>query len=169
MKISPVLSTLGFSFLFFGCTASHSSLVLAPVGPTPAPAANSSQGSLVVYSAFRVNADFNNPDPYRREYSDYRILSPDGNLLQRVHNDSGSIGNSPTHVTLAAGNYRVIARANGFGTVTVPVVIEPGRTTTLHLEGGGSWPNHAVFGETNAVRLPDGRIVGWRSETGGQS
>ena len=59
--------------------------------------------------------------------------------------------------------YRVVAQANGYGRVTIPVVIEAHQTTVLHLEGGGSWPSEAEFNQTNAVRLPDGQIIGWKS------
>jgi len=151
--------------LLAGCATSKSGITLDTVGPVPdQPAAiSSTNGMLVVYSAFEVNADFNSCDPYRREYSDYRIFSADGNLLQRVHNDSGLDLGSPTRVGLPAGSYLVIARANGYGFVTTPVVIETNQITTVHLEGGGSWPDESTFGETNAVRLPDGEIVGWRS------
>jgi hypothetical protein len=111
-----------------------------------------------------VNADFNTQDRYRQEYSDYRIYSADGQLRQRVHNDTGTALGSPVTVRLPPGQYRVVARANGYGTVTVPVVIATGGTTVIHLEGG-NWPDKAAFNETNAVRLPDGRIVGWRGKS----
>jgi len=64
---------------------------------------------------------------------------------------------------LPAGTYRVVARANGYGIVTVPVVIEKNQVTTVHLEGGGSWENEVARSQSDAVRLPDGRIVGWRA------
>jgi hypothetical protein len=37
------------------------------------------------------------------------------------------------------------------------------QNTILHLEGGGSWPDESAFNQTNAVRLPDGLIVGWKA------
>ena len=52
---------------------------------------NHDYGDLLVYSAFRRNADFNSRDPYRQEHSDYEIDSTDGILLRSVHNNSGSI------------------------------------------------------------------------------
>jgi hypothetical protein len=57
----------------------------------------------------------------------------------------------------------VIARANVYGSLTIPVRIEAQQTTILHLEGGGSWPDVSVFNETNAVRLPGGEITGWKN------
>jgi len=156
---------LAVGLLLSGCAGGGGGLVLKPVGPAliPPARAESTTGTLVVYSAFEVNADFNSRDPYHREYSDYRIYATDGNLLQRVHNDSGFKVGSPARVRLPAGNYRVIAHANGYGLVTVPVVVAPDQLTTLHLEGGGSWPEQSTSGQTNVVRLPDGWVVGWRA------
>jgi hypothetical protein len=47
--------------------------------------------------------------------------------------------------------------------VTVPIIIVAQQNTILHLEGGGSWPDESAFNQTNAVRLPDGIIVGWKA------
>ena len=64
-------------------------------------------------------------------------------------------------MTLPAGQYRITARANGYGYVTVPVVIAANRNTIVHLETDS--PNSAAFNQTNAVRLPGGEIVGWKT------
>jgi hypothetical protein len=66
-------------------------------------------------------------------------------------------------VELPAGTYRIIAQANGYGFVTVPVTVVAGHETILHLEGGDRWPNPRAFNQSNAVRLPDGEVVGWKS------
>lgn len=124
---------------------------------------SSANGTLVVYSAYDVGANWNARDPRRPVYSDYKIFSRDGNLLRAVHNDSGTMLQNAVPVELPAGKYRVVASANGYGRVTIPVVIEVNQTTILHLEGGGSWPNEAEFNQTNAVCLPDGQIIGWKS------
>ncbi len=151
--------------LLSGCATEKNGLALDTVGPplSQPTAANSTNGTLVVYSAYEVNADFNRRDPYRPEYSDYRIFSTDGKLLRKIHNNSGTILQDPVPVELPAGKYRVIARANGYGYVTVPVIVEAQQSTILHLEGGGSWPDESVFNQTNAVRLPGGQVVGWRA------
>ncbi|HTY87477.1 MAG TPA: hypothetical protein VMB80_08435 [Candidatus Acidoferrum sp.] len=153
--------------LLAGCAGPETGLVLDPVGPPPAIVAHTDAltGSLVVYSAASANADFNSRDPYDQEYSDYRILSPEGKLLQRVHNDTGRSWDSPVVVCLSAGHYRVVARANGCGLVTVPVVIEPNQTTTVHLDGDDLRPVKSAPGKTNSVCLPDGRWVGWRKNS----
>lgn len=164
MKSLSTALTFATGVLLSGCVSGRSGLALDTVGPIPTQtrAANPADGTLLVYSAYDVNADFNSRDPYRPEYSDYKIYTTFGDLLRRVHNDSGSILQDPASVKLPAGKYQVVARANGYGYVTVPIVIEAQQSTILHLERGGGWPDKSVFNQTNAVRLPDGRIVGWR-------
>lgn len=166
MKTIFTLMLITAGALLSGCATSNR-LVLDTVGPPmfqPTPTSSTStNGTLVVYSAFRRNADFNSRDPYRREYSDYKIFSPDGKLLQRVHNNSGTGFQDAVPVALPPGQYQVIARANGYGFVTVPVIIAARQNTILHLEGGGSWPDESAFNQTDAVRLPDGQIVGWQT------
>jgi hypothetical protein len=167
MKTSFTLIAIVAGALLSGCATGKNGLALDTVGPPlPQPAAASStNGALVVYSAYEVNADFNARDPNRPEYSDYRIFTTNGKLLQRVHNNSGTILQDPVSVELQPGKYNVIARANGYGYVTIPIIIEAQQTTTLHLEGGDSWPDESAFNQTNAVRLPDGQIIGWKVAT----
>lgn len=101
----------------------------------------------------------------RQAHASYKILSEDGKLLQKVRNDPGNMAGGPTGVQLAAGSYHVVARANGYGLVTVPVVILGGKVTVVHLESGGSWPDRSQMIQVGAVRLPDGRVIGWRATT----
>ncbi len=165
MKNKFTFCTLAVGILLTGCVTGKSGIVLDPVGPTaPQPAAvHSRTGTLTVYSAFDVNADFNSRDPYRGEYSNYRIYSRDGKLLQRIHNDNGSNFGSPAEVSLAPGQYRVVAHANGYGMVTVPVVVTKNRVTTVHLEGGSPDDIARNDDQSHAVRLPDGVMVGERT------
>ena len=151
-----------------GCATSNGNkLVLDTVGPSmsqPTKSSSSSaKGTLLVYSAFRRNADFNSRDPYRQEYSDYEIFTGDGKLRQRVHNNSGTMLQDAVPVELPTGKYQVKARANGYGLVMIPVMIAAQQCTILHLEGGGFWPDESVFNQTNAVRLPDGLVIGWKA------
>ncbi|HLX68092.1 MAG TPA: hypothetical protein VKV04_00555 [Verrucomicrobiae bacterium] len=167
MKVVYFSLTVAAGVLLSGCATGKSGLVLGTVGPVPSQTevARSADGTLVVYSAYRVNADFNSRDPYRPEYSDYQIYTTGGRLLHRVHNNSGTLLQDPAAVELPAGNYRIVARANGYGYVTVSVVVEAKQTTLLHLEGGNAWPDKPAFNQTNVVRLPDGRIIGWRASS----
>lgn len=146
-----------------GCAAAHRELVLAPVGPPPAVSSGSggATGSLLVFSAFEPTPGFNSL-AYRRQYSDYRVLSADGRqLVQVVHNDTGKLLEGPRAVELPPGKYRVLARANGYGTVVVPIAIKPNQVTTVHLEGGVWWPRSSPILQASPVRLPDSQIVGW--------
>jgi hypothetical protein len=166
MKTYFTLTAILAVALLSGCATGKNGLALDTVGPPPFPPAAASStlttGTLVVYSAFRRNADFNALDPNRPEYSDYKIFTSDGNLLQKVHNNSGTVLQDAVAVELPPGKYNVVARANGYGYVTIPVLIVARQKTILHLEGGGSWPDESAFNQTNAVRLPDGQIVGWK-------
>ncbi len=165
VKVFFTFNIIAAGVLLAGCVTGKSGITLDTVGPVPAqPAAiSSTNGTLEVYSAYEVNADFNSRDPYRPEYSDYRIFTTDGKLLQRVHNNSGTILEDPVSVELPPGKYHVFARANGYGYVTIPVIIKPEQSTVLHLEGGVSSPGEAGFNPTNAVCLPDRQVVGWRA------
>lgn len=167
MKIMHLMASGALATaLLAGCATANHGLILDAVGPGPATGEGSAtNGTLMVYSAYLANADFSMRDPYRHEYSDYRIYTPDGVLLQAVHNNSGTILQRPQRIDLAPGDYRVLAQANGFGLVTVPVTLQAGLDTIVHLEGGYKWPNQFGASQTNAVRLPDGEIVGWRGAT----
>jgi len=146
--------------LLQGCASNQNHLVLDPVGPPPGRVANEgSTGRLIVYSAFDVHAHFNDGS-YKRSYSDYKIFSQDRRYLQPVHNDANGFSKGPKVIELSQGHYRVVARANGYGWVTIPVLVEAGKVTTVHLEGGRTWGPMDQL-STNAVRLPDGRIAGW--------
>jgi len=135
MKI-PVGPLLAAVLMTSGCASPKGGLVLAPVGPPSLPpAVDSSLGSLVVFSALDSQPHFNG-FPYRHYYTDYKILSDDGKLAQKVRNDNGTSWEGPAEVQLPPGKYRVVARANGYGTVTVPVTVAAKQTTTVHLEGG---------------------------------
>ena len=162
LKFSLVLGSA--VILLAGCVTTNHELVLETVGPGPDAVrrAKATEGTLVVYSAYEANADFNARDPRRPEYSAFWIYSADGRLHRQVQNNSGTILQRPQGVSLPVGGYRVVAQANGYGSVTVPVIIGPGQDTLVHLEGGFRWPDQFSFNQTNAVRLPDGVIVGWK-------
>ena len=162
MKYFAVLILVIAGTFGSGCTTGVNGPALDPVGPPvhQSKTTDSANGNLTVYSAHEINADFNTRDPYRPEFSNYKIYNPDGRLYRHIHNNSGTKLQDPAAVSLPPGKYQVSVRANGYGTVTVPVLIEPNQNTVLHLEGGGSWPDESGFNQTNAVRLPDGQIVG---------
>ncbi|HTH50159.1 MAG TPA: hypothetical protein VMB21_21780 [Candidatus Limnocylindria bacterium] len=161
--MKPFLPAFVVLCLLTGCATYEQHLVLEPVGPStelvPAAGVN---GSLVVYSAFDGRLLASRDGDHRR-YSSYRLLAAGEDHPRVIDNDSGTAWEGPVSIELPAGSYRVVAPANGFGTVTVPVVIAAGRVTTVHLEGGDPWPSKSLFTASNAVRLPDGQVVGLRA------
>jgi len=163
-----LLVIVAWVFLPVCATLKGGGLVLDTVGPPlPQPtAAIATNGTLLVYSAYEAGPAFNARDPNRPEYSDYKIFTAAGRLLQRVRNNSESIRQDAVPVALPPGKYNVVALANGLGDVTVPVMIAARQSTVLHLEGGGFWPDELASSQTDAVRLPDGRIIGWKAMPG---
>jgi|HubBroStandDraft_1064217.scaffolds.fasta_scaffold445118_1 hypothetical protein len=164
IKLISTLYVITASALLPGCAGMGSGLVLETIGPAPGQSveASSGPGTLVVYSAYKVNADFNSRNPNVPEYSDYRILNADGKVLKWIHNVADDYLQGPVSVELPAGKYSIVARSNGYGYVTIPVMIETRQNTILHLDGNDSWSDESAFNQTNAVRLPDGQIVGWK-------
>ena len=145
-----------------GCATPAAPIVLAPVGPAPATATPAVEtGTLVVYTPFDPHAHFTDVDPDRRHHTDYTLQAADGRWLRRGHNDTGTVLEGPVAVALPPGHYRVLAEANGWGEVVVPVVITARRETCLHLEGGGPAPRAGRSTPDGFVRLPDGQVVGW--------
>jgi hypothetical protein len=160
---------VGLGALVASCVSPPRALVLDAVGPAnPQLAVGSSNGTLVVFSACDPHADFNDL-PYQRHYTDYRIMSRNGKLLQIVQNRSGGVAEGPKQLRLPVGKYCIVARANGYGRVTVPVVIRANRVTTVHLEGDSYWGKRSQLDRSNLVRLPDGEIAGWRAGTNSSS
>ena len=139
-----------------GCAFNPSPLALPAVGPEPAADASSTgTGILVVYSAWDPLAN-----RYRREHSDYKILTPDGALLRRVNNAICLDDDDPVRIGLPAGRYQVSAMSQNAGRVLVPVQISAGRTTFVRLDGYDSLRPSTV-GDHPVVKLPNGEIVGW--------
>jgi hypothetical protein len=159
LALCAVLLSLQLS----GCATNKQAQVLDRVGPASTEPGAGKDGSLLVFSAPDTSAHFNTV-PYRPIYSDYAILTEDGKLVQNVINRDAR-RNSPNPVSLPASKYRVVARANGYGNLTVPVLIVAGRLTTVHLDGPGSWAGSDSVERSNLVCLTDGQIVGYRANT----
>src|SRR5262249_40931277 len=123
MQSGPLLKLIVVAALLFsGCAFHRPELVLDPIGPPAGqPIGGGSKGSLRVFSAFDPAPDFNGL-PYRPRYSSYTIFTADGRLVQTVTNRNLQ-RESPETIDLPAGAYRLQARANGYGMITVPVVI----------------------------------------------
>lgn len=98
----------------------------------PPAVAHTPVGNLIVYSATYA------PTLEQGEYpahTDYTVATPDGKVIQRVKNATGSFGSRPAIVSLSPGKYHVRAQHDRGGFVVITVVIAPGKTTVLDLNG----------------------------------
>ena len=96
------------------------------------------------------------------QHTDYSIYDLRGTLLKRVDNTLGHYEQAPCRVPLTAGRYRVKAEAEDYLQVEVPVTIEPGRTTRVHLDN--NWKLPVATPKSEVVSTPNGNPVGWRAE-----
>jgi hypothetical protein len=99
---------------------------------------------------------------YGLAHTDYTIYAPDGKVFKKVQNAQNPNDPQPAIVSLPPGRYQVEAVAQDYGTVEIPVVIEPGKLTVVNLQ---RTPNPVVesVNRNDAVLLGGDRIVGWRS------
>ncbi len=148
----PLLVALA---LVAGCTPPSRWIAPDAVGPAPVVASN--DGDLLVYSADDAIDTADADHPHHRAYV---IRAPDGSVLRAVRNQCGPFGQDPEDVTLAPGRYAIDTSATNLGPVRVPVVIESGHVTVVHLDGDAE--SDPVPG-ASAVRLPDGRSIGARA------
>jgi hypothetical protein len=121
-------------------------------------------GQLEVYSALQTRRDGNeyDPDPLWHQHTDYTVYDSDGKRVEHVFNTIGHYEEAPRVITLPAGRYVVSARAQGYLRVRVPVEIEGGRTTRVHLDA--KWKPPVNTPKAELVEVPGGYPVGWRSD-----
>ena len=102
----------------------------------------------------------NDDGPSLLSYTKYEIDAANSSFVEKVSNGDFE----PTRVTLPKGTYTVVAESDTAGTVSVPVAIEGGKTTVLHLETAKEW-DEALAGVRSAdlVRLPNGQAIGIRA------
>jgi hypothetical protein len=99
-------------------------------------------------------------DPSLLKYTNYQIDAADGTLFKEVPNND----QEPTRVILPKGTYTVVARSDASGMVSVPVAIETGKTTVLHLEREKDSKEAAAGTRSvDLVRLPNGQPIGFRA------
>jgi hypothetical protein len=136
-------------------------VALAPVGPDPvASASQESGGRLQVFSSLIGCSEGNNPSWY--QHTGYYVYDLHGGLVKHVDNTVGHYEEAPRQVRLAAGKYLVKAQANDYFWVEVPVIIERGQTTRVHLDD--RWQVSPDVSKAEVVSLPNGNAVGWRAE-----
>ena len=148
---------------FAGCATHTSVIVDQPVGPDlarPRIDLNKGAGRLLVYSALESLDAVESDHP---THSSYIIYDKNGNMVRRVDNRSGSFYQTPTTVSLPAGEYKVEARATNSGLVAVPVIVKENKTTIVDLDGT-TLPQRKPTGAGQWVRLPNGQVIGMRSE-----
>jgi hypothetical protein len=145
------------------CALNRQTTLTTPVGPPPSAAVSRAQkGELAVYSAL----DYGTPtdaEYSRRYHSGYKLLTADGTPLKYIYNRLSTFSEDPERVTLPPGLYKITARASAFGSVTLPVLIEAGKTTSVHLDGSelSGWSRGTG---SSFVSLPDGLVIGWRAK-----
>ncbi|HYG34723.1 MAG TPA: hypothetical protein VEC99_08065 [Clostridia bacterium] len=146
--------------LLCSCATTDQTLVLAPVGPPPKSASHGKEGYLQVFSA---TTPVNDGGIQYLPHSSYRIYRPDGQFVKAVRNHMTQSDQAPQRVVLPAGEYYVVAAAEGFGVVKVPVLIKGAQLTLIYLDQTEP-KDLRVADEKLLVHLPNGRIVGWRSK-----
>jgi hypothetical protein len=144
--------------LLAGCASTP--IALAPVGPGPTNQKDYySKGYLKVFSDTKTHLIGDGPPYYT--HTGYSIYNESGTRLQYVANHIGEMDESPSLVKIPTGNYKVVAESAAYGRVTVPVVVQAGKVTVIHLDRG--WRPVSTVSINELVRLPDGEAVGWRS------
>lgn len=157
-RISLLLGT-GLVSVLVGCSSTP--VAVAPVGPNPiggvSPAAD---GGLQVFSSLIGRSEGDNPIWY--QHTGYYLYDLRGELVKHVNNTTGRYAQVPRRVLLSPEKYLVKAQANDYFWVEVPVTIERGRTTRVHLDD--QWQLPSDTSRTALVSLPNGNPVGWRAE-----
>jgi hypothetical protein len=154
---TKILALIGAAImpLLAGCATKP--VTLSPVGPEPShQTPYNSTGHLRVYSDTET-CDIGENNYY--PHMGYVIRGESGKVIKFVPNHIGDMDESPTLVTMPTGNYQVVAESSAYGRVTVPVIIQAGKTTVLHLDRG--WRPALNSSSNEVVRLPDGEAVGW--------
>lgn len=148
------------ALVFVTSCATQDPVRLEPVGPGGKSASmEGGDGRLLVFSSTEV---FSSGDVDYFHHSSYRITVPDGKLIQSVRNYTHDRDSHPELVTLPAGDYVILAKSARAGAVSVPVRVEPFKTTEIHLESG--WKPDLNGGDPrDLVLLPTGHPIGWRA------
>jgi hypothetical protein len=142
-----------------GCATSP--VVLAPVGPNPSARADKlAMGQLEVFSATEQNSDEYNHVWFQR--TDYDIYNLSGGKVKHVFNAVALYKPAPRVVALPPGRYIVEAEGRDALRVKVPVEIERGRTSRIHLDD--NWQPPATAPRDELVSMPSGSLVGWRAD-----
>jgi len=147
--------------LLAGCATRP--VTLSPVGPEPhGQDMTAAKGYLQVYSDTESPVIGEGP-PYYHPHMGYNLYDHSGVRVRYVPNHIGDMDETPTLVRVPVGSYFVVAESSAYGRVTVPVVIQAGRETVIHLDR--NWYPPASIPDSRLVHLPDGEAVGWSGAT----
>jgi hypothetical protein len=122
-------------------------------------------GGLQVFSSLVGRSEGDNPTWF--QHTDYYLYDLHGKRLRHMDNAIGYYEQAPRREALAAGRYLVKAEARDYLWVVVPVTVECGRTTSVHLDDNWKLPGDVPKGEL--VSMPNGNPVGWRAESAKES
>lgn len=144
-----------------GCSAPPPAtrVVLEPIGPRLVGPSRGREGFLRVYSA--TTDEQSGQIPYK-VHTPYWVYTEGGRKLRSIPNHVGVADQTPMTIRLPPGRYQVLARADGWGLVTAPVVVAAGMLTEVHLTYAGMEVPAGVA-ESELVRLPTGRVAGFRA------
>jgi len=161
VRLRYIVLSIAASILAAGCAVAPPIAMRETVGPRVAAAADGQVGYLTVYSAsIWITPPGDEVIPSVLSYTDYDIRSLDGSLFKHVVNGD----EEPARVTLPKGRYIVAAESDAGDSIRVPVAIETGRSTILHLEQEREAKKaFAGINDHDLVRLPSGQAIGFRA------
>jgi hypothetical protein len=142
------------------CALNSPPVILGAVGPGPKARSYGNEGMLQVFTS---TVEFNDGGVRYYPHTAYRIYSEKGDFIKYVRNHTAGWDQRAEVVNLPAGSYLVKATSEGLGAVRVPVVVKGSQLTAVYLD---RTPMREVKGEDESqfVRFPGGKIVGWRAE-----
>ncbi len=168
MKSFSITMAAAVALVAAGCSTAP--VALAPVGPNPARTQRmSGTGELQVFSSLEEQSDNQNQasrDPVWYQHANYAVYDAQGHLVARVDNVTGHYSQAPRRVALPPGQYLVRAPARDYLQVAVPVTIERGRLTRVHLDH--KWQLPPATPKTELVSTPNGEPVGWKAQLPGE-
>ena len=164
MKRVSIALGAGLVLVAAGCSTAP--VALAPVGPNPARSPRmTATGELQVFSRLEEKSDNQNQgstDPAWYQHADYAVYDAHGKLVARVVNTIGHYEQSPRRTALPPGQYLVRAPAKDYLQVELPVTIERGRITRVHLDD--EWQLPPAIPQTELVSTLGGEPVGWKAD-----
>jgi len=162
MRATHLILAASIIAMLSGCASP--TMLPDPVGPDPFLSKTAdSEGTLQVFTATEEENDVGFETAYPQR-TDYAIYKWNGKLLKHVQdNNEGHFEFTPRVIRLKPGMYRITALAAvGLGEwISLPVVIDAGRTTSVHLTG--HWKPPVDSPESALVHAPTGRPIGWRA------